>query len=89
MSTSLYFDMVTKKPFVFKHPIKGMIAERYYDHDGSLSGYEIILTPEKDLDFFEGMLAAGPTSDKKQNAEFEKIVQHLRDGLYIEMWIDE
>ena len=76
----------TKEQWHFKYPIKGLIARKFYDHDGSLGGGTITVGPEH-LEWFEGVLAAG-SFDKSEAREFEEIVGVLRDGGTIDMWFD-
>lgn len=73
-----------KKEWGFKHPVKGMIARRFYDHDGSLGGGRITVGPEC-LAWFEGLLAAF-SGDKKERKDLDAIIQILRDGDTIDMW---
>jgi len=91
MSSTLFIRKTpkpTKNEIAFKQPIKGIIAGRYYDHDGSLGGGKITVGPE-DLPWFEGVLAARPRSaDAKDWRDFERVVEMLRDGESIDMWFE-
>ena len=69
----------------FKQPIKGAIAKKFYDHDGSCGGGTITVD-SNDLGFFEGLLAM--CGDKSDRAGLEKIVAVLRDGDTIDMWFE-
>lgn len=70
----------------FKLPLKGILARKFYDHDGSLGGGMITIGDEH-LSWFEGLLAAG-AFDKKDKADLLAIVEHLRDGGSIDMWFE-
>ena len=70
----------------FKHPVKGWIGRRFYDHDGSLGGGMITIGPEY-LEWFEGILLAS-NMQRSDHKEFEKVVEVLRDGNTIDMWFD-
>lgn len=91
MTTTLHFRKTpkpTKDEAHFKVPVKAIIAGRYYDHDGSLSGRLITLGPGE-LPWFEGVLAGGLAQcDTKDRADFARIVEMLRDGESVDMWID-
>ena len=70
----------------FKLPIKGFIGRRFYDHDGSLSGSLITIGPVH-LEWFEGVLVAADL-EKSERRDFEKVVNVLRSGNTIDMWIE-
>ena len=72
----------------FKHPIKGYIGRRFYDHDGSLGGDLITIGPEY-LEWFEGVLLAANNLDKREHKDFEAVVKVLRSGSTIDMWFDQ
>lgn len=91
MTSTLIFRK-TPKPsdneIYFKVPVKAIIAARYYDHDGSLSGRLITLGSD-DLPWFEGVLAGGLFQcDAKDRADFERVVEMLRDGESVDMSIE-
>ena len=68
----------------FKLPIKGLIARKFYDHDGSLGGQQITVGPAY-LGWFEGILAAGHFADTECRA-LEQIIEILREGDTIDLW---
>ena len=70
----------------FKHPIKGFIGRRFYDHDGSLGGGEITIGPEH-LEWFEGILTAANLNER-EHKEFEAVVAVLRSGMSIDIWFE-
>ena len=71
----------------FKQPIKGIIARKYYDHDGSLGGGLITVSP-KDLLWWEGVLAAGPRVEPSELRELEWVIKTLQDGNTLDMWFE-
>jgi len=71
----------------FKHPVKAIIARRFYDHDGSLGG-GLVTVGTADLAWFEGVLAAEATWDKSDRRDFEKMVGLLRSGKTVDMWFE-
>ena len=73
-----------KEEWRFKLPVKGYIARKFYDHDGSCGGGKITIGPEH-LEWFEGVLAAG-NFDPQDRKDFEAVVSVLRDGKTIDMW---
>lgn len=75
-----------KNEWHFKLPIKGLIARRFYDHDGSLGGNLLTIGAEH-LAWFEGILAAGKFAETERR-DLEKIVEVLRDGDTIDMWFE-
>lgn len=75
-----------KNEWHFKLPIKAIIARRYYDHDGSCGG-GMVTVPLTDLDWWEGVLAAG-NFDKDDRRDLEKVVATLRGGRTIDMWFE-
>lgn len=76
----------SKTDWHFKLPIKGLIARKFYDHDGSLGGGMITVGPEY-LEWFEGVLAAG-SFDKSEMRQLEAVVNVLREGDTIDMWFE-
>jgi len=89
MSSTLCIRRTPKREastFDFKLPIKGMVARRFFGHDGSLGGSTVTAGPD-DLDWFEGILAAGQF-DARDRRDLEKVVQILRDGDTIDMWFE-
>jgi hypothetical protein len=88
MSSTLFFSKTPVQSVdeiaAFKQPLKGIIAARYYDHDGSLSGDTITLTAE-DLPFLEGVLAAYRGDDCK---DLVRVVDHLKVHGMIDVRID-
>lgn len=86
MSSTLYIRKIPKiscNEYVFKYPLKGYIARKFYEHDGSLSG-EMITIGSEYLQWFEGLLAAYTEEDKDK---LEEIVEILRNGDTIDIWI--
>jgi hypothetical protein len=75
----------TKAEWSFKLPVKALIARKFYDHDGSCGGGEITIGPEH-LEWFEGVLAAG-NFEPRDRKDLESVVQILRDGDTIDMWV--
>lgn len=75
-----------KDQWHFKLPVKALIARKFYNHDGSLGGGEITVGP-RDLEWFEGILAAGSFS-REDHADLEAVIQVLRDGGSIDMWFE-
>lgn len=75
-----------KKDWSFKLPIKGLIARKFYDHDGTCGG-GMITVGQDHLEWFEGVLAAGNFEDKDRK-DLEAVVQILRDGDTIDMWFE-
>lgn len=75
MSTTLYWKKVPKKECNLgheKHPLKGILAKKYYDHDGSLNGCEKILTLSKDGEFIEALMFAGIEGAKNLYDDLKK-----------------
>lgn len=70
----------------FKQPLKGLIARKFYDHDGSLGGGMITIGPDN-LEWFEGVLAAGQFENTDRR-DLEQMVEHLRVGGSLDMWFD-
>lgn len=72
----------------FKLPVKGIIARRFYDHDGSLGG-GIITINDSELPWFEGLLAGGITgASAKDVSDLERMCNVLRDGGTVDMWFE-
>lgn len=90
MTSTLIIRKTPKVPntreWNFKHPIKGFIGRRFYDHDGSLGGNLITIGPEH-LEWFEGILMAAHL-DERENKEFETVVKILRSGETIDVWFE-
>jgi len=90
MTSSLYITKTPKpaevESFAFKHPLKGIIARRYYDHDGSLSGETITLTGD-DLAWFTGLID-GFMGDGSDLNDLMKIKQLIENGETIDIWIE-
>lgn len=89
MTSTLYIRQTPAKSrsnWHFKLPIKGFIGRRYYDHDGSLGGNLITIGPEH-LEWFEGILVAA-NLEKSDRRDFETVVNILRDGKTIDVWIE-
>jgi len=89
MSSTLYItrNIFNEKATIgFKQPIKGIIARKFYDHDGSLGGGFITIGPDY-LDWFEGVLAAYPRMDDDER-DLQKIVNILREGDSLDMWFE-
>ena len=62
------------------HPIKGIVAKRFWGHDGSLCGAPIIVT-DKDLDWFEGVLAASVSKeDRRFLREVCRLIETYREA---------
>ena len=70
----------------FKLPVKGLLARKFYDHDGSLGGGMQTIGPEH-LEWFEGVLAAGQF-DNGDGAKLHQVVEVLREGGTIDMWFE-
>lgn len=93
MSSTLYIRKTPKpqsnKQYYFKQPIKSIISRKYYGHDGCGGGYIKTISPT-DLDWFEGVLAANNyySSDKSDVEQFEIIVNFLREGNSVDIWIE-
>jgi len=89
MSSTLFFrrtpTATSKSVCSFGQPIKGAIARRFYDHDGSLGG-ELLTIGRDELGFFEGLAAACP--NPKDRTALEVIVSILRDHGTIDMWFE-
>jgi hypothetical protein len=87
MSSTLFVSkniFSRKKTLTFGQPIKGIIARKFYDHDGSCGG-EFITIDSEYLCWFEGVLAGYCGEDKDK---LEKILDILREGHSLEMWIE-
>ena len=69
----------------FKLPVKGVIARKFYNHDGTLGGEMITIGPEH-LEWFEGVLAAG-RFDEIEARKLREVVAALQDGS-IDMWFE-
>lgn len=89
MSSTLHFRKTptdTKEFGSCKLPLKGIIAQRFYDHDGTLGGgMETI--QRKDLEWFKGVRDCG-LNDKEEQKLVEKIIEILEDGGTVDMWFD-
>lgn len=88
MSSTLLFrrtPIATSNVCSFGQPIKGAIARRFYDHDGSLGGGLLTITREE-IGFFEGLAAA--CTDASDRRSLEKIVSILSDYGTIDMWFE-
>lgn len=87
MSSTLYFRRTPRaqKLCSFKQPIKGAIARRYYDHDGSLGG-DMETISRGEVAFFEGLAAA--CADPADRAALEKIIRVLDEDGTIDMWFE-
>lgn len=72
----------TPKGLHFKQPIKGIIAKRYYGHDGSLSG-ELLTLGSNDLQWFEGVFDSHP-DDK----DLKTVITYLKEGHTIDLWLE-
>lgn len=90
MSSTLCIRKTPKPPrsneWHFKQPIKGVLARKFYDHDGSLGGGMLTVGPEH-LEWFEGVLAAG-NFESSEKRELESVADVLRDGGTIDMWFE-
>jgi hypothetical protein len=75
-----------KDYWTFGYPLKGYLAKKFYDHDGSLGG-GLITVSASDCSWFEGVLAAARL-DEKDKRSFEEIVDLLRNGHTIDMWFE-
>lgn len=75
-----------KDELTFKQPIKGIIARKFYEHDGSLGGSQITIGNEY-IDWFEGVLA-GVKIEPDERIKLEKIIDILKSGNTIDMWFD-
>lgn len=73
--------------FRFKQPFKGVIARKFYDHDGSLSG-EFITLSGVDLNWLEGVID-GFNGEKSDIRDLEKIQRYIQEGHTIDIWIGE
>ncbi len=76
----------TKDEWHFKQPIKGILARRFYDHDGSLGGGMITIGGEH-LEWLEGVQAAG-SFDARDTIDLNAIIDVLRNGGSIDLWFE-
>ena len=70
----------------FGLPVKGMIARKFYGHDGSLGG-GMLTVGDDCTEWFEGLLA-GLNYNGKEAKDLERMVQVLRDGGTVDMWFE-
>ena len=71
----------------FKQPLKGIIARRYYAHDGSLSSGKVILDSTDRL-WLEGVLAAFGRGDEGDKTGLKWIINTIDQGHTVDMWIE-
>lgn len=90
MSSTLCFRKTPKKvdreDLHCKQPLKGIFAERYYDHDGSLGG-DIQTLTVSDLPWIQGVRAAF-RGDERDRKLLDRIVELLESDETVDMWFE-
>jgi hypothetical protein len=81
MSVRLYIQPVITSNKSFTHPLKGIIARRYFDQDGSLSSSKRVLE-RKDIPFLEGLVAADVE-------DADELLSELNEHGSLFIWIGE
>ena len=72
--------------FSFSQPVKGLIARKFYDHDGSLGGGLMTVGLEH-LPWFEELLANGDFKEDDKT-KLRLIIGAMRLGRTIDMWFE-
>lgn len=85
MSSSLYWRPVKpiKRHGGYGHPLKGIIAKKFYGHDGSLSGGDITLD-ETHIKWLEGVKDALYDCVDDANELIDGIRQYGEIAIWIE-----
>jgi len=91
--TSTLVVIKTPKPrniaeMVFKHPIKGCFGERYYGHDGSLSGDKLTIGTPEDLAWLQGLVSLSDKLDTSDKNDLAKMIEILKNGGTLDIWFD-
>ncbi len=80
MSTDLHWRPVDKRSGTLPYKLKKVIAKRFWGHDGSLAGDELMLDSHN-LDYLAGLIDAGVEGADELKA---LILQHGRVVVWIE-----
>jgi len=89
MSSTLCFRKTPQPPKEFgccRFPLKGVFAEAYYGHDGSLGG-GVITIEIQDLAWIRGVRDGGGWG-KDDKRLLDTIVETLESGRTVDMWFE-
>lgn len=81
MSTNLYYEPHSPKAQVLGTRLKYIIAQKYFNHDGSISSEHIYLS-EGEIPYFEGLGDAGVE-------DADKLVEVIKKHKGAWVWIAE
>ena len=89
MSSTLHIrrtPVPDNEEWTFKQPLKGMLARKFYDHDGSLGGGIVTVGPEH-LEWFEGLREGiFERLEPSDKTKFWAVMDILRAGGSVDLW---
>ena len=87
MSSSLYWKPVVPVTSYggYGHPLKGVIARKFFDHDGSLSSGPITFTDD-DIRWLEGARDAFEKDEHQK--PFNELIAAIQHHGAISIWIE-